>query len=185
MYINKCTKCGAEFETKNPKRLICPNCLYPDRKQNGEQPSDQEQAAKTEYPNGYSSSASFGGTDERLQRSYDRSRYERNNSFNRYDREIAVIKKIMITIVKAMVIVSREAMMAEILMAQDLRGIITAVINAVMTTIVKATAIASREAIIIEILTVTDLRDLSVTEIIMRIKEAVLISVLHKRINSF
>ncbi len=32
MYINKCTKCGAEFETKNPKRVICPNCLYPERK---------------------------------------------------------------------------------------------------------------------------------------------------------
>ena len=31
MYVNKCTKCGAEFETKNPKRVICPNCLYPDR----------------------------------------------------------------------------------------------------------------------------------------------------------
>jgi hypothetical protein len=31
MYLNKCTKCGAEFETKNPKRVICPNCLYPDR----------------------------------------------------------------------------------------------------------------------------------------------------------
>ena len=32
MYVNKCTKCGAEFETKNPKRVICPGCLYPDRK---------------------------------------------------------------------------------------------------------------------------------------------------------
>ncbi len=31
MYVNKCTKCGAEFETKNPKRVICPGCLYPDR----------------------------------------------------------------------------------------------------------------------------------------------------------
>ena len=31
MYQNKCTKCGAEFETKNPKRVICPSCLYPDR----------------------------------------------------------------------------------------------------------------------------------------------------------
>ena len=31
MYQNKCTKCGAEFETKNPKRVICPNCLYPDK----------------------------------------------------------------------------------------------------------------------------------------------------------
>ncbi len=32
MYTNKCTKCGAEFETKNPKRVICPGCLYPDKK---------------------------------------------------------------------------------------------------------------------------------------------------------
>ncbi len=32
MYKNKCIKCGAEFETKNPKRVICPGCLYPDRK---------------------------------------------------------------------------------------------------------------------------------------------------------
>ena len=31
MYTNKCTKCGKEFETKNPKRMICPECLYPER----------------------------------------------------------------------------------------------------------------------------------------------------------
>ncbi|MEI7474620.1 MAG: hypothetical protein WCK67_07545, partial [bacterium] len=31
MYVNKCSKCGADFETKNPKRIICPDCLYPDR----------------------------------------------------------------------------------------------------------------------------------------------------------
>jgi hypothetical protein len=31
MYVNKCTKCGAEFETKNPKRVICPACLYPEK----------------------------------------------------------------------------------------------------------------------------------------------------------
>lgn len=32
MYVNKCVKCGQEFETKNPKRVICPDCLYPDKK---------------------------------------------------------------------------------------------------------------------------------------------------------
>ncbi len=32
MYVNKCIKCGSEFETKNLKRVICPNCLYPDKK---------------------------------------------------------------------------------------------------------------------------------------------------------
>ena len=31
MYVNKCIKCGKEFETKNPKRVICPDCLYPDK----------------------------------------------------------------------------------------------------------------------------------------------------------
>ena len=31
MYVNKCVKCGREFETKNPKRVICPDCLYPDK----------------------------------------------------------------------------------------------------------------------------------------------------------
>ena len=35
MYVNKCIKCGAEFETKNPKRVICPNCLYADKGSEG------------------------------------------------------------------------------------------------------------------------------------------------------
>jgi hypothetical protein len=28
MYENSCSKCGVRFETKNPKRVICPDCLY-------------------------------------------------------------------------------------------------------------------------------------------------------------
>ena len=43
MYVNKCVKCGREFETKNPKRVICPDCLYPDKKMMinpSESPSD-------------------------------------------------------------------------------------------------------------------------------------------------
>jgi hypothetical protein len=31
MPVNYCSKCGQEFETKNPKRIVCPNCLYLDR----------------------------------------------------------------------------------------------------------------------------------------------------------
>lgn len=31
MHINQCSKCGKDFETKNPKRIVCPNCLYLDR----------------------------------------------------------------------------------------------------------------------------------------------------------
>ena len=42
MYVNKCTKCGKEFETKNPKRVICPDCLYPERKGSEEQAPQQE-----------------------------------------------------------------------------------------------------------------------------------------------
>ena len=49
MYINKCTKCGAEFETKNPKRVICPNCLYPEKKEG------EESDAPKEAPKSYSS----------------------------------------------------------------------------------------------------------------------------------
>lgn len=30
MFTNQCSKCGEVFETKNPKRVICPNCLYPE-----------------------------------------------------------------------------------------------------------------------------------------------------------
>ena len=37
MYVNKCIKCGAEFETKNPKRVICPNCLYADKGESQEE----------------------------------------------------------------------------------------------------------------------------------------------------
>lgn len=40
MYVNKCVKCGREFETKNPKRVICPDCLYPDKKMMINTPSD-------------------------------------------------------------------------------------------------------------------------------------------------
>jgi hypothetical protein len=48
MYVNKCIKCGREFETKNPKRVICPDCLYPDKNMmvnseaDGQAPKPQE-----------------------------------------------------------------------------------------------------------------------------------------------
>ena len=64
MYVNKCIKCGREFETKNPKRVICPDCLYPDKSMMINPPDSD--TPKTETPatpeplNGYSA----GGTDE-------------------------------------------------------------------------------------------------------------------------
>lgn len=82
MYINKCTKCGAEFETKNPKRVICPNCLYPERKaasDNEQKPEEHNRSLnsaepKQEYLKSYSS-ASFGGNDDNSGRNYDRYGY--------------------------------------------------------------------------------------------------------------
>lgn len=52
MYINKCTKCGKEFETKNPKRVICPACLYPDKAPILTDPNAAP--AQNAYPRSYS-----------------------------------------------------------------------------------------------------------------------------------
>ena len=80
MYVNKCIKCGAEFETKNPKRVICPNCLYAEK---GAEDTAQ-QGTK-----GYSSYSSYSAGEERPDRprqyNNDRGGYNRNNnnrSFN-------------------------------------------------------------------------------------------------------
>ena len=75
MYINKCIKCGAEFETKNPKRVICPNCLYADKGETQEEKPMQS----------YSSYSSY--STEQKPRSYDRPQggYQRrdNGGYNR------------------------------------------------------------------------------------------------------
>ena len=70
MYVNKCIKCGAEFETKNPKRVICPNCLYADKGDSSEEKPIQSY-----------SSYSF----EQKTRTYDRNQQGnyRNNNYNR------------------------------------------------------------------------------------------------------
>ncbi len=56
MYTNKCTKCGNDFEKKKKKRVICPECLYPDRTPILQDPSSAatsvQQAAQ--YPRSYS-----------------------------------------------------------------------------------------------------------------------------------
>ena len=51
MYVNKCTKCGCEFETKNPKRVICPSCLYPDKKMivSADSSADSDAGKKEEF----------------------------------------------------------------------------------------------------------------------------------------
>ena len=70
MYVNKCIKCGAEFETKNPKRVICPNCLY----------ADKSEAAEEKPVQSYSSY-----TVEQKPRNYVRPQQGgyRNNNYNR------------------------------------------------------------------------------------------------------
>jgi len=83
MYINKCTKCGAEFETKNPKRVICPNCLYPDRKLSSETTVSQAgETPKQEYPANYSSYAQ----DENTPRRYNNPYSERPQNYGNNDR---------------------------------------------------------------------------------------------------
>ena len=69
MYVNKCIKCGAEFETKNPKRVICPNCLY----------ADKSDAAEEKPMQSYSSYSP-----ETKPQNYDRNQGGyRNNNYNR------------------------------------------------------------------------------------------------------
>ena len=92
MYVNKCTKCGAEFETKNPKRVICPNCLYPDKKNESDNSDGSGSYSQENYNSGSSehqSSYSSGGYStesyqRREERGYqsDRSRYDGQRNYN-------------------------------------------------------------------------------------------------------
>lgn len=70
MYVNKCIKCGAEFETKNPKRVICPNCLYADK--GSDTPEEKPMQSYSSY-----------SAEPRQQRSYDRPQQDgyRNNNY--------------------------------------------------------------------------------------------------------
>ena len=70
MYVNKCIKCGAEFETKNPKRVICPSCLYADK-------GDSQEEKPMQSYSSYST--------EQKPRTYDRPQQGgyRNNNYNR------------------------------------------------------------------------------------------------------
>ena len=108
MYVNKCIKCGREFETKNPKRVICPDCLYPDKSMMisasndlGDQESKPETPAQ-EMMNGYSAGGSeetpryysAGGTDDQRynrpqQRFYNNRQggYNNNRQQGNYNRQ--------------------------------------------------------------------------------------------------
>lgn len=78
MYVNKCIKCGAEFETKNPKRVICPNCLYADKSAAAPAENSSSQGDNSQPLQSYSSYS----TEDRPQRQYD-NRDNRNNNYSR------------------------------------------------------------------------------------------------------
>ncbi len=90
MYINKCIKCGEEFETKNPKRVICPNCLYSDKKYTeglSQEAANASSSQNEEKRNSYS----FGASDnlEYRPRNYERNergQYNRNSNYGYNDR---------------------------------------------------------------------------------------------------
>ncbi len=99
MYVNKCIKCGREFETKNPKRVICPDCLYPDKNMmidspEGEKPAEQgfsqPQNEGETAPQFYSSYSAGGGDEDRRpprqynnQGGYNQGNYRpRQNNYN-------------------------------------------------------------------------------------------------------
>lgn len=99
MYVNKCIKCGREFETKNPKRVICPDCLYPDKKMMvgndsteaqtsvTSQSTEQVQSYSTEEKPQFYSSYSSGGDEN--QRPYNRPQraYNSQGNYNRDNRQ--------------------------------------------------------------------------------------------------
>ncbi len=88
MYTNKCIKCGKEFETKNPKRVICPDCLYPERITESTVPTDENGVAQ-DFSRGYSAGS---GNPEGYSRRYNnrpqnnQNNYrQKNNSFQKRD----------------------------------------------------------------------------------------------------
>lgn len=83
MYTNKCIKCGREFETKNPKRVICPDCLYPDKAQTAGTDAAAPAQTGTEYPRSYS----FGNENPAPRQNYQRRPYNQHNRDGQYNRD--------------------------------------------------------------------------------------------------
>ena len=81
MYVNKCIKCGAEFETKNPKRVICPSCLYADK---GDSQDEKPMQSYSSYSS-YSPEQRSRAYDRNQQGGY-RNNYNRDRSQGNYQR---------------------------------------------------------------------------------------------------
>ena len=88
MYTNKCIKCGKEFETKNPKRVICPECLYPERITSASVDTTDENGVVQDFSRGYSAGS---GNPEGYTRRYNnrpqnnQGGYKPRNNFQRRD----------------------------------------------------------------------------------------------------
>ena len=80
MYVNKCIKCGAEFETKNPKRVICPSCLYADKGDSTEEKPMQSYSS-------YSTEQKPRSYDRPQQAGYSRNNYNYNRDTQGYNRD--------------------------------------------------------------------------------------------------
>ena len=80
MYVNKCIKCGAEFETKNPKRVICPNCLYSDKKYTEELSKEAENITTKSQTN--NSAYTFGSDETKEETRYKSSTKKRATGTN-------------------------------------------------------------------------------------------------------
>jgi len=81
MYTNKCIKCGKEFETKNPKRVICPECLYPERTTTDTVNPVDENGVAQDFSRGYSAGS---GNPEGYQRRYNQKpQNNQNGGYNR------------------------------------------------------------------------------------------------------
>src|SRR5574344_1547329 len=92
MYINKCIKCGREFETKNPKRVICPDCLYPDKNMMINTPENDSDTVSQNQPENYQAPQnndeapryySAGGNEERYNRPQQSRPYNNQGGYNR------------------------------------------------------------------------------------------------------
>ena len=82
MYVNKCIKCGAEFETKNPKRVICPNCLYADK---GAEGTEEKPVQSYSSYNTYSAEPREQRNYQRPQNDGYRNNYRDNGGYQRRD----------------------------------------------------------------------------------------------------
>ncbi len=73
MYENNCSKCGVTFETKNPKRIICPDCLYKTRT------ADEPQGASPQ--SGFREGGREGAEDQRGNYAPRQGNYQNRDSY--------------------------------------------------------------------------------------------------------